>query len=534
MRFASGAIAATQRLGLAVAKPPPATPIGTFAAMNDLGHPAPANRPSHLYRHRAFWAVLAVAWLFRQVLSTQTMMHHPDEVWQYLEPAYGLVTGRWIETWEFHAGIRGWLIPMLLYPPMALGHLLAPGTQLHIWLVRAGLSLLSLGVVASFYELAGRVSRQHGLIAAWVAAIWVEIFYFAPRSSGEGIALSLLMPAIAMLYRLRERPTFLTAFAAGCLLLLAAIVRFQYLPAIALIAAWGAYSHCRKLWLPLLLGNGLALVLGALADWIAGQTPFLWIYTNYTINLGQSRSALFGTSSPLWYIQQILATWGWTSLVLVPAIVVGARRLPMLLAVAVVIIGFHMAVPHKEYRFVLLAIDLLVLLAAVGSVDLAQILVRRWPDRRRLMMPLLGAAWFAMSVTVALTKPFAHNWGAGRDQLTSLAGAGARPDICGLALFEAVDHPRASYAFLNRNIPVLLFEGRIAGQAVLANQSRFNVVIAPRLARADLPPGYRLDHCLSAQKSVQKQRSCTFVRPGTCHGGSGDFAYNAVLTRLGH
>jgi len=483
---------------------------------------------------------MAVALAFRLILSTQTIVHQPDEVWQYLEPAYGLVTGRWIVAWEFHEHIRGWLVPMMLYPMVALGHVLAPTTQLHIWLVRLVLSLLSLGIVAACYELGSRVSRQHALMAGWVAAIWTEIFYFAPRSSGEAIAVSLLMPAIALLYRLRERPDFRIAVIAGFLLVLGAIVRFQYLPAVGLIAAgsaWGgqwAGQRGRKLWLPLLMGNGLALGLGGMADMLAGQPPFLWIYTNYTINMGQQRSAQFGTMAPDWYITQIITTWGWCSLVLVPAMIMGARRLPMLLAAALVIIAVHMLVPHKEYRFVLLAVVLLVLLAAVGSVDLAQWFVQRHARYRRMTMPMLGGLWFAMSVTVAVCKPFVTYWGRGRATMTTLVQAGQRRDICGLAYFWPPSEPQAAYALFNRNLPILLFEGPIAGAAAAANQQRFNVIIAPRLAERALPRNYQLDHCMPANKPAAKQRNCTYVRPGLCSGGAGDFDYNLVLTRLGH
>jgi hypothetical protein len=289
------------------------------------------------------------------------------------------------------------------------------------------------------------------------------------------------------------------------------------------------------LWLPLLLGNALALGLGAMADALAGQTPLLWIYTNYAINLGQSRSALFGTTAPDWYLIRIIATWGWCSLILIPALIVGARRLPMLLAAALVIIAVHMLVPHKEYRFVLLAVVLLVLLAAVGTVDLVQWLgATRLGRHRKLAMPLLGGLWFAMSLTVGLCQPFASYWGSGRAAMTALIAAGQRRDICGLAIFRPIQYPLAADAFLNRDVPIVLFDGPIAGPAAAANQQRFNVVIAPRLAAADLPRAYGLDHCLPARQPAARQWYCTFVRPGGCRGGAGDFDYNLVLNRLGH
>ena len=218
-------------------------------------------------------------------------------------------------------------------------------------------------------------------------------------------------------------------------------------------------------------------------------------------------------------------------MILIPAIIAGAHRLPMLLAAALVVIAVHMLVPHKEYRFVLLAVVVLVLLAAVGSVDLID---RLGPAQRRIAVPLLGALWFGMSLTVALSHPFSDNWGSGRAAMNTLIEAGQRPGICGLAIFRPTRIPLVSDAFLNRDIPVLLFDGQIAGRAAAANRKRYNIIIAPRLTAAQLPGGYALDHCMATNLPAVKQLYCTYGRPGKCSGGAGDFDYNLVLSRLGH
>ena len=67
-----------------------------------------------------FWGLLALAVLLRALNFSVFAMHHPDEVLQYLEPAYRLLTGDGIVTWEYRYGMRGWLLPWLLAGPMAL------------------------------------------------------------------------------------------------------------------------------------------------------------------------------------------------------------------------------------------------------------------------------------------------------------------------------------------------------------------------------------------------------------------------------
>ena len=47
-----------------------------------------------------FWGLLALAVALRAMNFSVFAMHHPDEVLQYLEPAYRLLTGDGIVTWE--------------------------------------------------------------------------------------------------------------------------------------------------------------------------------------------------------------------------------------------------------------------------------------------------------------------------------------------------------------------------------------------------------------------------------------------------
>ncbi|KAJ8134687.1 hypothetical protein OY671_012100, partial [Metschnikowia pulcherrima] len=130
---------------------------------------------------RALAPILGVASVFRSAMASQTIVHQPDEIWQYSEPAWGRSTGHWIVAWEFHEGIRGWSVPMSLTPSLALGHAIAPDTMSHSWSTRGSSGSLSSGVVASFFAMGQRISRQHAIVAGWVGAIWVEIFYFAAR-----------------------------------------------------------------------------------------------------------------------------------------------------------------------------------------------------------------------------------------------------------------------------------------------------------------------------------------------------------------
>lgn len=481
-----------------------------------------------LRRHRALAGIVGVALALRLILASRMTVFHADEVWQYLEPAYGVVTGSWVRAWEFHAGIRGWFVPLVLAAPIAVGQALAPQTQLHLYLVRAVLALASLAVPVAWYDLARPIGRRHALVAAWVGAVWCEVFYFAVRPSAEAIGLTLLFPAMALAQRLRRDPCPRRAVVLGLLLAIGFVVRFHYLPAIVLIALWSLGTGWRRTLGWTVLGGLGGLVLGGLADVVTGHPPLLWIWRSITFNVVEGGSDLFGTQPPWWFVTFQARTWGWATLALVPLALIGARRRPMLLAIALAVIAAHSLIAHKEYRFVLLAITTLVLLAAIGSVDL-------W-DRltKARALPVLAAIWAGLSLACALTPVFSEYWMQGDVPFMSLVLAGETPGLCGFAMFDQPAHPALAMTMFNRRAPVLLFDGPEAPLQARAMADRFNVIEAPQLEAGKLPAGYRLTGCRGSEYlNVEDRLQCLFVRPGGCRGGVGDFAYQPAIERRG-
>jgi hypothetical protein len=366
-------------------------------------------------------AIAVTAIFFRVIGAWQPIYNHADEIWQYVEPAWGWATGRWVQTWEFHVGLRGWLIPMLFRPALAIGHELDPGGQGGLILLRVILALLALVVPYTFWRLGTAISPLHGLVAGWVGAIWPEIFFFASRPSSENLATIAIFSAILAIYDPPQSDAPVRAWSErarlawiGLCLALGFLFRFQYAPAIALLGlATLREAPARRL--PcLLLGGVLGLALGAAADLAAGQPPLGWLLTNFVMNFSQNRSAFFGTNPAWWYFQQIGLTWSLSAVLFVPSILVAAKRYPMLLAIALVTIATHSLIPHKEYRFILLAQVLLIFLAALGSLDLVQAAAVRWPVSSARWPAALCVFWFAAAVLTAATPPFVDNWGNGR------------------------------------------------------------------------------------------------------------------------
>ena len=48
-------------------------------------------------------------------------LHHPDKIFQYLEPAWRMLGHEGVYSWEWRYGIRGFLLPTLMARPVAIG-----------------------------------------------------------------------------------------------------------------------------------------------------------------------------------------------------------------------------------------------------------------------------------------------------------------------------------------------------------------------------------------------------------------------------
>ena len=248
--------------------------------------------------------MIALAATLRIAASIPFTVGWFDEIWQYLEPAWHLVAGPWVQTWDYRAGLRSWLIPELLAVPMGLGHALSPDTTLHLLLARLALAALSLVIVGAAVSLGLRLSRLHGIVAGFVAATWFELVYFAPRALSEPIGLALLMGAIWLLCA-RARPGPRQFAIAGLLMGLCFVARIQYAPALLTLAIFTARRDCRGAWLPMIAGGGAALAIDAAANLAMGALPFRWMIEAARINLIEGRANAYGTMPLTGYLSLI-------------------------------------------------------------------------------------------------------------------------------------------------------------------------------------------------------------------------------------
>ncbi|MBA3518959.1 MAG: hypothetical protein H0T75_15280 [Rhizobiales bacterium] len=226
-------------------------------------------------------------------------IHHPDEIFQTLEPAHRLWTGWGVVSWEWRDGIRSWLFPGFLFLMMH-AELIIPSWDAVLLGIAGVLSILSLSVVVIGFLLGFHYRGLAGGILAGVAcAVWPDLVYFAPKTLTEVVAAHVMLVAAYLAHIAVQRPELASSRYFGLVGLVvgtAFCFRFHVSLALLAIAVWACRTDWRSRWVPLVLGAAVPVALLALLDFITWGSPFQSVWKNIWVNLVEGRSHIYGTS----------------------------------------------------------------------------------------------------------------------------------------------------------------------------------------------------------------------------------------------
>jgi phosphatidylinositol glycan class B len=477
-------------------------------------------------------AMVLIAAAIRLPLAFWPNTHHNDEIFQFLEPAWRMLGHDSVVSWEWRYGMRGWLLPTLIAGPVAIGDWLWPGGMGAFVLPRLVAAVASLSIVVSAWTYGARVSLTHALVAGFVTTIWFELIYFAPHVLGEPLATAAFLPAALLLTR--ASPSQRDLAVAGALLALTVLFRFQYAPAVATLAI-AAYWRHRSPIAPTAFGGLAVLMVSAAVDAAHGAVPFAWLLINVQQNLLLNRAADFGVTSAIAYGGSFWFMWSVATVPLVLFIVRGWRYAPELAWAAFANIAFHSLIGHKEYRFIFLSVVLLIIIAALGSVDWIRAL-RTGSKWRRYSVPIIACGWLCVSAVLATTGLMPAYWtrGIGAAELASTLRADS--GMCGLALYDVPVFLMPGQNRLAGRAPLYalyagdpLATGRLAAVAPKASPA-FNRILAYRSMERELPPDFTERGC----ETVSGAEVCIFARNGSCDSETAVlFKINDVLARVG-
>ncbi len=475
-----------------------------------------------------FWGLAALAIALRVLAFDPYSAHHQDETIQYLEQAHRIVFGYGFVPWEYRYFIRSWLIPLLLVPPMQLGEWLDPGGTLYLILPRAMVAAANFTPVIAAWFIGKRISTAHAIVGMAVMALWIESVLFSVQTLSESLSVACFFGAVALLHR---EARFGAIVAAGALMALAGLFRFQFGPAIALYAVLIAGTD-RRVWAALMLGGLPVVAGGGLLDIAMGLRPYEWILNNYNANIAQGRMKEIGGHDVGYYLKAIPHFWKWAVVPIFIFLLHGWRRNPALFAAALLNIAVHQFVGHKEYRYLWLSIDALLLLAAFGSVDFLKLAkLPKWAGI--LSRNPIGWAvgfWAILSLSLALTPTYRTDWREAGGPSRLAAETLRDPRVCGLAV-PLGPYARFGYALLHQPKPVFLIGiGRSPSRRDPAWASAgFNAMLA--WEGEPQPKGFPLKgDCMGSGDD----RLCAYRRPGGCtlDERSLSLEYQRTLSRL--
>jgi phosphatidylinositol glycan class B len=375
-----------------------------------------------------------------------------DEIFQATEQAHRLVYGVGLVPWEFQLGARSWLLPGFIAGLMKLARVVGDGPDYYLPIIASVLAALGATPAVCCFLWCRRLFGVSGaLVAGATVAVAPELIYFGPRSLSEVIAGHLLVVGLYLLEPGYRVTSHRRRFIGGTLLGLILATRIQLAPTVLVIALWTSWRCVRQRAPAMLAGVAAVLLLAGILDTLTLGYPLasLWRYVRYNVYFGVSSS--FGVEPWHYYLDVEFGIWSGALAFLLLLAMLGARRLPLVLAVAATILAVHSMIPHKEYRFIYPALVLVTVLAGTGLAELAS-----WRAHRPrvegdgtaaipLRIAISLGIWSVISFIVWTGPTLARLRDSARNNLLAASFVAHGPAPCGIGLYGSGGDDWAAY-----------------------------------------------------------------------------------------
>jgi phosphatidylinositol glycan class B len=436
-------------------------------------------------------AIAAAALALRLVVAWRSEhIAHPDEVIQYLEQAHRLVYGYGIVPWEYRFARRNWLLPGTLAGLLEAFRLLGLDRPAAYMPALKGLfAILSVSLVYAANAIGRHLyGVRAGLIAATLVAFWYELVDVSPRATPEVLATYAVVAALA----LATGPCTARRMAtAGLLIGIGVALRLQYAPCAA--AVWvvcGIGWGLRRAMIVAATGAPIVALVGVL-DLVTWGAPFASYYNSFVLDVVYGVSAVFGTAPWSYYaISLWIASRGVYAAAAAYGVLAWRRSWPILLVLAALLVP-HALIAHKEYRFTLLAVPLLLVLASAAIATAGE-----WLGTRRGGRFATVAAIAAIAI-VSIGGFRRYDVFRQDDHLMAALDLSRRNDVVAVLNLVAPWHDSGGFYYLHHDVPYYFTSELDQLPGVEPRQLASHVLVGA--STPDLP-GFRL---LAAHRGVR-------------------------------
>jgi hypothetical protein len=221
------------------------------------------------------------------------------------------------------------------------------------------------------------------------------------------------------------------------------------------------------------------------------------------MELTHHSSRYFGRQPFIFYAKQYILMYGAALPVLAFLAYRGARKAPILAAIAIAAIVPFQFVGHKEYRFVVAGLPLLVLLFALGA---SEVLERLAGSRAPRVLPIAISGWLVAMLAVSFGDTYRPYWTRHGNHVLAFEQIGEQPDACGVAIVGIRWWQTPGYSGLGRNVPIYEI-GRGDRSMRLAPAANY-ILLAPKAE----PPPPPYERWSAFTRPVQY----VYRRPGGC------------------
>jgi phosphatidylinositol glycan class B len=443
---------------------------------------------------------LSVALLLRIVVSMRSSsMVQPDEVFQTLEPAHRLAYGYGVVTWEWRDGVRSWVFPAFLACIMRATGWAGVGSSGYLAGTTLVLSLISLSSVWFGFAWANRARGLNAaILVGGMCTVWYELVIFAPRAFNEVLAAHILLPGLYLGTDAEGPQEKTRLFLASLFCGVAMSLRIQLAPAVAFMALYFCRSNWKRKISIVIAGLICPVILFGAVDAATWQYPFQSFIRYFWVNLVEGKSTVYGSAPWYWYLTILSAHMS----LLLLFVLAGIRSSPLLGTIALIVLISHSALAHKEIRFIYPIVPLLVVLAGLGAIEIANEFDMFAQSLFWSRMIIVAALILFALASGLLASRFEYGYNSGSveafDQLSS------DPTVCGVGLYGVPWFRSGGYVHLHHNVPIVLIS---EDRELNIEASTFNVVIVD----ATLPaPGIPFDlrTCWNG--------ACVYHRTGSC------------------